>query len=514
MTIALVFFLFAEQTTVVENTGHPTSRCFHSEPQENRLQLSSLSSGLLQLLLLRSGDIESNPGPTPNYEIKIIHLNARSIPKHISDIETECNKYDIITCSETWLAPHHTRAQTDLLHFHPPVRLDRPLNHSGGGVAIYVKRHLFCKHRPDLHVPGLEAIWIETKINKETMLIGSFYRQPSATVDYWDLIRQSFWKVNNTGLKFIAFGDFNSDFNFPSKHLVDILHMFQLHQLTNSDTRITPTSSTCIDLIITQTPQVIKSIEVLPEICSDHCVPCATVINNTNTNYSFKRTLYNYDKLDAIKFCNMLSRIDWADAMQNGSIDDCAEHFNTIFFEAACNCMPVKTVTIRSKDAAWINADIRWAIKQRYRLFKKAKRSNKDEDWRAYRTYRNLVTTKIRDRKLEYLNELDLKASDPKQFGTKEWWKLVKQFMNKKGISDDIPPILFNGTLYSSSEDKANALNDYFIQQSTLDNPNENTPNVEYTDSEITDIILTHADIHSVIKKNRQIKGNRARYDS
>ena len=78
-------------------------------------------------------------------------------------------------------------------------------------------------------------------------------------------------------------------------------------------------------------PQVIKSIEVLPEICSDRCVPCATVINNTNTNYSFKSALYNYDKLDATKLCNM-SRIDWADVMQNGSIDDCAEHFNTIFF--------------------------------------------------------------------------------------------------------------------------------------------------------------------------------------
>ena len=72
--------------------------------------------------------------------------------------------------------------------------------------------------------------------------------------------------------------------------------------------------------------------------------------------------------------------------------------------------MPVKTVTIRSKDAAWIKADIRWDIKQRYRLFKKAKRSNKDEEWRSYRTYRSLVTAKIRDRKLEHLNELDLKA--------------------------------------------------------------------------------------------------------
>ena len=97
----------------------------------------------------------------------------------------------------------------------------------------------------------------------------------------------------------------------------------------------------------------------------------------------------------------MLSRTDWVDAVQNGSTDDCADHFNTIFFEAACNCMPVKTVPIRSKDVAWINADICWAIKQRYRLFKKAKRSSKDEDWRACRTYRNLVTTKIRDRQLQ-----------------------------------------------------------------------------------------------------------------
>ena len=44
---------------------------------------------------------------------------------------------------------------------------------------------------------------------------------------------------------------------------------------------------------------------------------------------------------DATKLCNMLSRIDRADAMQNGSIDDCAEHINAIFFEAACKCIPL-----------------------------------------------------------------------------------------------------------------------------------------------------------------------------
>jgi len=60
-------------------------------------------------------------------------------------------------------------------------------------------------------------------------------------------------------------------------------------------------------------------------------------------------------------------------------------------------------------------------------------------------------------------------------------------------------PSFFNGILYSSSEDKANVFNDYFIQHSTLDNPNKNTPYVGYTDSEVTDIILTHSDVRNAI---------------
>ena len=54
--------------------------------------------------------------------------------------------------------------------------------------------------------------------------------------------------------------------------------------------------------------------------------------------------------------------------------------------------------------------------------------------------------------------------------------------------------------MHSSSKDQANAFKDYFIQLSTLDNPNENTPDVEHSDSEITDTILTLADVHNAIK--------------
>ena len=76
--------------------------------------------------------------------------------------------------------------------------------------------------------------------------------------------------------KCIILGDFNPDFlDNPSKHLLDILNIFQLHQSINSPTRITETTSSCLDLIITQSPRIIKSIDILPALSSDHSVPCA-----------------------------------------------------------------------------------------------------------------------------------------------------------------------------------------------------------------------------------------------
>jgi hypothetical protein len=49
----------------------------------------------------------------------------------------------------------------------------------------------------------------------------------------------------------------------------------------------------------------------------------------------------------------------------------------------------------------------------------------RDDAAATYPHYINTVTDMIRDRKLEYLTELDIKASDPTQFGQKDWWKLV-----------------------------------------------------------------------------------------
>ena len=180
---------------------------------------------------------------------------------------------------------------------------------SGRGLQIYVRNNLYCKPRPDLHVNNLQAVWVETKLKQEHLLEGSFYRPPNAKTEYWDLISESIQKVNNTMTKYILLGDFNTDlFDNPSKHLLDILNMYHLHQLINSPTRITETTSSCLDLIITQSPRIVKYTDVLPSFCSDHSVPCAVLQQPKHHSHRFKRTIYNYEKLDKNKFCSLLQR--------------------------------------------------------------------------------------------------------------------------------------------------------------------------------------------------------------
>ena len=112
---------------------------------------------------------------------------------------------------------------------------------------------------------GLEAVWVETKIDQESLLVGSFYRPPNSSVNYWELISDSIRKANNCVVKFIILGDFNTDFfSNPSQHLMNILNVYQPLQLTNSATRITESTSSCLDLIMTQSPHIMSRTEVLP----------------------------------------------------------------------------------------------------------------------------------------------------------------------------------------------------------------------------------------------------------
>ena len=456
------------------------------------------------MLVLRCGDVEPNPGPSTNCktDICIMHSNACSLRNKLDLFEAECNNYDIITISETWLNPGIEDKDISLPNFYPPVRLDRN-GDPHGGVAIYVRNSLQCKPRPDLQVPLLEAVWIETKLDQTPLLVGSFYRPPNANVNYWQLLTESIRKANNDFKRFIILGDFNTDWlNNPSKHLTDTLNLYNLHQLVRLPTRITNTSSSCIDLIITQSPDIIKKTDVAPPFCSDHSTPYVYVNQESKRNTSFERMIFNYDKLDKEKFIALLNDVDWNNILTNSPIDESCNLLTTILMETAKKCMPSKIVKIRPRDASWMNIDTRRMLKKRNEIHKEAKRTNTQANWHRFRQYRNLVIESIKTRKKDYFEELNELVCRPDKFGTKQWWKLVNTFLNKKGMhTEEIPPILHNGILYYTNKEKADIFNSHFVQQSTLDNPDSALPQINFSNNEIQMIHITAREVKEEISK-------------
>ena len=82
-------------------------------------------------------------------------------------VHISCNlaeDLDIITLSETWLATNNSDSDFTLNNFQGPFRRDRDFGHLGnGGVLAWVKNTIACKHRRNLEVANIEALWLEIR---------------------------------------------------------------------------------------------------------------------------------------------------------------------------------------------------------------------------------------------------------------------------------------------------------------------------------------------------------------
>jgi hypothetical protein len=48
---------------------------------------------------------------------------------------------------------------------------------------VYIKENIYACRRPDLEVNGIEAIWVQIKINGNKVLYGTFYVPPKSNTE-------------------------------------------------------------------------------------------------------------------------------------------------------------------------------------------------------------------------------------------------------------------------------------------------------------------------------------------
>ena len=163
-------------------------------------------------------------------------------------------------------------------------------------------------------------------------------------------------------------------------------------------------------------------------------------------------------------------------------------------------CIPNKVITIIPSDPPWITILIKRHIRKRKRAYKRTKLTNLPIHWTKFRNLRNRVTQLIRESKQSFNNsmatKLKLDSLSPKQ-----WWKLLKYFI-APNLKSSIPPLETNGQIYAEECEKANILNDFFKDQTLLDERNAEIPDIHSypVDSPLSNIVLTSDEVESVLK--------------
>ena len=174
---------------------------------------------------------------------------------------------------------------------------------------------------------------------------------------------------------------------------------------------------------------------------------------------------------------------------------------------AAKITIPNKTITLRPTEPNWINSHIKREIRKRKRLFRNAKRKNTITSWNKFKTKRNEVTLMIRDAKKQYNDKLisDILNSNN---NSKRWHKIVNQIIAPVNNTKSIQFLEINGEIIESDFEMAEALNNYFVEQSTLNESNASLPEFQPPNHEVLEnIIISDED---VIEAINMVKPNKA----
>ena len=414
--------------------------------------------------------------------LNLYHLNAQSIRNKLDCFESECIGYDVICVSETWLNNNIKNAAITIPSYQEPIRKDREDGY--GGVCIYARDNLIVKPRPDLDIPGLEAVWAEVRNSHFKFLICALYRPPSSKVNYWTLIDESIQGAKMTNISNIfIMGDINEDQMQANSRFRRILERNHLVQLIDKSTHNKDNSSTLIDIIATNSTDYIKSSGIMPPSLSNHCPVYACLKISKQKCKTFKRKIIKTNNVNWNEVNNELENVDWSPVLTEPNIDKMITTWKKLYLSVIYKYVETKEVTIRPSDPAWMTPDLRRAIRKKNRLHKQAKKRNTTRKWEHFRKARNKVISMARQAKQDHKDRLAKKISDQQSADPRLWWKLVKEFYSNSASQKQLQkPLIADNKIVSEDYDKANALNDYFTSQCQLDTQGATLPDIETDD--------------------------------
>ena len=292
-----------------------------------------------------------------NHYLTVAHLNVRSMAsrENFHFIEQIVVNYDIFTISETWLDPSVCDSDLNIPGY-ILTRQDRGPQKKGGGLIVYAKNKFkvsVLDTWSSVSEYNFQQLWLKVQCRKfRSFLLCTVYRPPDAPISFLEDLTNTVVESLIQGVTVILLGDLNCDVLGNGPHgraLTDFCLRFNLAQMVKSATRVTETSKSIIDVVLTTNENIISSCDVKVCAISDHNLVCISMkLKTPRSRYAYITTR-SYKHYDTNKFLSDLECVPFHMVEFFNDFDDRLYAFNCLFLEALNDHAPIKRIKIKSK---------------------------------------------------------------------------------------------------------------------------------------------------------------------
>lgn len=458
-------------------------------------------------------------------EFSMLHLNVRSLNKNFDNFEmllTMLNKFSfsLIAITETWLNSNS-----------PPIfnipnykllRADRQ-HGRGGGVAIYLRDGLTYRLRKDIHIEGVEDLFIEMTDNKfKNKIIGVIYRPPQNIFDsFINNLDTCLGKLAAENKHNYLLGDFNIDLSVPhdnqSQRLMNTLSSYDLHPHIDKATRITHSTHSLLDNIFS-TDINDKTNGIIYYDISDHLPIFMISLSNApiirekvKFKMQRKETKLNIESLNYD-----LSKEEWQTIYTETDVNNAYKNFSNKVHYYYNKNIPLNKIRVNKKTSKhpWITRGIIKSICTRNSLYKNALRHSNIENRQKYTRYRNKLTSIIRLSKTLYYSQ---KLKENKD-NTRSLWQTINTILGRQKETHNTNEFTHNGQTITDPEQIANEFNTYFTDIGPKLASEIHTDNGHYSQylpkSNVKSLYFNPTNVHEIIEIVKKLKSSKSRgYD-
>lgn len=301
-----------------------------------------------------------------------------------------------------------------------------------GGVTIYLHKNI--KFKVLVNESSMEywVLFISISIGNESVIVGAIYRSPAGSLEtflhyFTNVVEDNVVNQNQV----LIMGDFNINMKGKSPGstwLKNIIHSAGFKQIITEDTRVTNTSSTLIDLVITNMFHLTPLLDAYPKL-SDHRIIGTTLeVNIEDTEHLYIRDL---SKENIEKISLDLLEKNWN--YESTDVNILYVNFINNIMLSVDKIAPKKYKRIKT-NKKWFNHDIKKAQMERDNAYKKFQFTKLEEDWEEYKRKRNKTTCIIRKAIRNYYK----RSIEDAKGDSRRMWKTVKGLVHRKGSDNTI----------------------------------------------------------------------------